>query len=464
MTRALKSYAQTKDSGAEVLGDVPEHWEVKRLGQVGVFSKGNGGNKEDAMESGVPCVRYGDLYTSHNFFIETSRSCVSPEKANEYTPIQYGDVLFAGSGETIDEIGKSAVNLIQSGACCGGDVILFRSNCDVAARFMGYATDCAPAAIQKARMGRGITVMHIYAAELKNLILALPPLPEQSAIARFLDHMDRRIQRYIRAKEKLIALLDEYKQALIHQAVTGKIDVRTGQPYTEYRKNGFQWLGQVPTHWKTRRLKFLAGISSGQVDPRLVEHREKFLIAPNHIASGRGELESLETAEAQGADSGKYLVRKGDVVYSKIRPHLRKAAISPIDGLCSADMYPLQVFESEIRSQFFLYLLLSEGVTRYTIDCSLRVAMPKINREALGQCLFAYPELPEQSAILDWICQATNGIDNAARHSGREIDLVREYRTRLIADVVTGKLDVREAAAALPEIDPLASVETTYAT
>ncbi|MDE0100353.1 MAG: restriction endonuclease subunit S, partial [Truepera sp.] len=127
-------------------------------------------------------------------------------------------MLFAASGETIDEIGKSAVNLIQSEACCGGDVILFRPERQVEARYMGYATDCRSAAAQKATMGRGTTVMHIYGGQLKYLTLPLPPLPEQIAITHFLDYTDRRIQRYIRAKQKLITLLEEQKQAIIHQA------------------------------------------------------------------------------------------------------------------------------------------------------------------------------------------------------------------------------------------------------
>ena len=117
MAAELKPYPGYKDSGVEWLGKVPTHWEVRHLGRIGRFSKGGGGTKEDATEHGVPCVRYGDLYTHHLFFITTSRTCVSPElAATVYTPIQYGDVLFAGSGETIDEIGKSAVNLIRGPA------------------------------------------------------------------------------------------------------------------------------------------------------------------------------------------------------------------------------------------------------------------------------------------------------------------------------------------------------------
>ena len=186
--RTGKPYPAYKPSGVEWLGDVPEHWEVRKLGQIGRFSKGSGGNKEDEVSAGLPCVRYGDLYTSHEYFIRKSRSYVSEKKAVDYTPIRYGDVLFAGSGETIDEIGKSAVSLLRLDAVCGGDVIILRPNRQFDAEFMGYAMDCRSVATQKAVMGRGITVMHIYSSHLKNVTIAVPPLSEQKAIVRYLGN------------------------------------------------------------------------------------------------------------------------------------------------------------------------------------------------------------------------------------------------------------------------------------
>ena len=236
--------------------DEPAHWEVRHLGRIGRFVKGGGGTKEDEREDGIPCVRYGDLYTYHRFFITASRACVAPDlAATVYTPIRYGDVLFAGSGETIDEIGKSAVNLIRGPACCGGDVIIFRPSIDAEARFLGYAADCSASVHQKACIGRGFTVMHIYSTDLKYMAVAIPPVPEQAAIVRFLDHADRRIRRYLSAKQKLITLLEEQKQAIIHQAVTGQIDVRTGRPFPAYKPSGVEWLGEVPERWHVCRSK-----------------------------------------------------------------------------------------------------------------------------------------------------------------------------------------------------------------
>ena len=135
-----RPYPTYKDSGLVWLGAVPTHWEVRQLGRIGRFFKGNGGTKDDDAEHGVACIRYGDLYTRHRFFIIESRACVAPDTAAAvYTPLQFGDVLFAGSGETLGEIGKSAVNLIPGPACCGGDVIIFRPSIEVEARFLGYA-------------------------------------------------------------------------------------------------------------------------------------------------------------------------------------------------------------------------------------------------------------------------------------------------------------------------------------
>ena len=225
--RTGKPYLAYKDSGVEWLGKVPEHWEVRQLGRIGRFFKGGGGTKEDERESGVPCVRYGDLYTHHRFFITASRACVTTDlAATAYTPLRYGDVLFAGSGETVDEIGTSAVNLIRGSACCGGDVIIFRPSIRVDVRFLGYASDCPASARQKACMGRGFTVMHIYARDLKYMAVACPPVPEQAAIVRFLDQCTANINASAVGARREIELLREYRTRLIADAVTGKLDLR----------------------------------------------------------------------------------------------------------------------------------------------------------------------------------------------------------------------------------------------
>jgi type I restriction enzyme S subunit len=274
----------------------------------------------------------------------------------------------------------------------------------------------------------------------------VPPPSEQAAIVRFLDHWNGRLEKAIRAKRRVITLLNEQKQAIIHRAVTRGLD-----PNVKLKDSCIPWLGDIPEHWEVRRFKFLTKINSGQVDPREKKYRTQILIAPNHIQSGTGLLLNQETADSQGADSGKYIVNRGQVIYSKIRPNLRKATIAPCDCLCSADMYGISVNEGVMRSEFLLLLLLSEPFTKFAVDASMRVAMPKVNREALANCPLWFPTIAEQDRIIAEVSKLRLPFDTAIARYEREITLLREYRTRLTADVVTGKLDVRAAAAQLPD-------------
>ena len=179
MINGLCAYSAYRPSGIPWLGDVPEHWDALQLGRIGVFSKGSGGTKDDEVLDGIPCIRYGDLYTTHKYFISQIRSYISPAKAGTYTPTKRGDVLFPTSEETIEEIGKSAVNLMHAQVFCGGDLIIFRPTVPMEPKFAGYALDCPAAQTQKSLMGRGITIMHIYSGQLKYLWLPSQPCPNK---------------------------------------------------------------------------------------------------------------------------------------------------------------------------------------------------------------------------------------------------------------------------------------------
>ncbi len=442
---AIYRYSAYKPSAVPWLGDVPAHWEVVQLGRIGVFSKGSGGTKDDEVPDGIPCVRYGDLYTTHTHFIRRTRSYVSLARASAYTPINRGDVLFPTSGETIEDIGKSAVNLMHTQVFCGGDLIIFRPTVPMEPKFAGYSLDCHSAQTQKSLMGRGITIMHVHSAQLKYFRVSLPHLSEQASIVRYLDHVDRRIRRYVSAKRKLIAVLEEEKQAIVNQAVTRGLD-----PNVRLKPSGVEWLGDVPEHWETTRFSRQVDIAEGQVDPEIEPYSSMLLIAPNHLESKTGRLLYRETASEQAAISGKYFCLAGDVIYSKIRPALAKVLVAPADCLCSADMYPLRPRNSLLNVYLF-WLMLSEGFTAWSVLESDRVAMPKINRETLTSLHLPIPPLSEQAAIVQHLDEATAIIYAAIARARRQIELLQEYRTRLISDVVTGKLDVSEAAALLPD-------------
>ena len=462
MIADLKPYSAYKGSGVPWLEAVPEHWEVRRLGQIGRLSKGNGGNKEDEVSLGVPCVRYGDLYTTHTYFILKSRSFVSMAKAEDYTPIMFGDVLFAASGETIDEIGKSAVNLMQSEACCGGDVILFRPERQVEARYMGYATDCRPAATQKATMGRGITVKHIYGYQLKYLTLPLPPLPEQAAIVRFIDHADRRIRRYIRAKQKLITLLEEQKQAIIHQAVTGQIDVRTGQPYPAYKTSGVDWLGEVPQGWERCRLRNIVSVvtTGSRGWSSYASDKGPLFIRVANLSRGSLRLRFDDLVRLDlpvTSEAGRTRIEAGDLLLS-VTAYIGSVGVAPAgfeEAYVSQHVARCRPLPG-MHARWLGYVLLSTVGQTHGQMSLYGGTKDGLSLDDVKNYPILLPPHHEQEQAVRWIEGRLSALVKIGDGAKRQIELVREYRTRLIADVVTGKLDVREAAAGLPEGDPLA--------
>lgn len=250
-----RPYPAYRETGVHALGKVPIHWDVRRVASLGALRKANGGTKQDNVDAGVPCVRYGDLYTAHDFAIRQTTTFVAEETAADYTALRFGDVLFAASGETFEDIGKSAVNLLPGKACCGGDVIVLRPSDGPDPLFLGYALDSSASRAQKAEMGKGFTVVHVYADQLRNLVVALPPPDEQTAIARAIERETARIDGLIAKKTEFIDLLAKKRQALITHAVTKGLN-----PKVKMRDSGVEWIGETPEHWQLRPIKSLGKV------------------------------------------------------------------------------------------------------------------------------------------------------------------------------------------------------------
>lgn len=424
--RRWKRYPEYRPSGADWLPQVPGHWEVRTAQRIGRLLKGGGGNKADAVSEGVPCVRYGELYTTHGYSITACKTFVTPERAIDYTPIHYGDVLFAASGETLEEIGKSAVNLMQSSACCGGDLVILRPTIPTHAPFLGYAMDCELAAAQKASMGRGTTVKHIYPDELKHLAVALPPLPEQRAIAAFLDRETARIDALIGHKERLIALLEEKRQAVISHAVTRGLD-----PAAKLKDSGIPWLGMVPEHWTIKKLKYSVRFLNYRRIPLSAEERgglEK--IYPYYGASGIIDHVDRyifdEPLILIGEDGANLLSRSSPLAFiatGKYWVNNHAHILKPASG---------QLLYWTERLNSISYVPFVSGS-----------AQPKLTIESLGSIAFAAPEPDEQAKIAAFISDQDTKIAPIIARIRDGIARLHEYRTALISAAVTGQIDVR---------------------
>ena len=446
--RRYKPYLAYKNSGVEWFGEIPNHWEVLQIGRIGNLSKCNGGTKADEVSEGVPCIRYGDLYTYHTCFIQQSRSYVSTERASDYTSIEFGDILFAASGETIDEIGKSAVNLIDTHACCGGDIIRLRPTANVNSRFMGYATDSSVATIQKGRMGRGITVMHVYGDELKYLALAVPFPSEQHAIATYLERETTKIDALIAEKKRLIELLKEKRTALITRAVTKGLD-----PDATMKNSGVEWLGEIPKHWEMKRVAELAlTLQTGPFGSQL--HAADYItgeipvINPANLISGILVPDSERTVDEQTANRlGIHKLLQGDILFAR-RGDVGRCGLvgKQQEGwLCGTGCLRMRPCSRSAESSYLLYLLSTQGVGDWLRNESVGSTMQNLNTSIIGRIPAAIPGLAEQRRISEFLDRETTKIDTLVAKVREAIDRLKELRIALISAAVTGKIDVRKA-------------------
>jgi type I restriction enzyme S subunit len=192
-------------------------WAVKRLGDVGAFAKGRGIKKDEVVADGLPCVRYGEIYLHHNDYLRAFNSFITPATAKESQRIEKGDLLFAGSGETAEEIGKCVAFLGDEEAYAGGDIVIFRP-VDQDSKFLGYLMNHSSVVSQKACMGQGDAVVHISARNLARLEFHRPSLPEQTPIAEVLTDLDAELAALEQHREKTRAL----KQGMMQELLTGR--------------------------------------------------------------------------------------------------------------------------------------------------------------------------------------------------------------------------------------------------
>ncbi|SDG99268.1 restriction endonuclease subunit S [Nitrosomonas sp. Nm132] len=225
LTRLIAKKRQIKQGAMQTLlnpyenGQLKAGWVVKKLGDIGVFTKGSGVRKDEAQSGSLPCIRYGEIYTRHNDYIKKFHSFISNDIAKTAKQLKKGDLLFAGSGETKEEIGKCVAFLNESVAFAGGDIVIL-SPISIDSLFLGYYLNTNTINKQKASMGQGDAVVHISATALANIDIAVPEKSkEQTRIAILLSDMDTEIA----ALEAKLAKYQQIKQGMMQNLLTGRI-------------------------------------------------------------------------------------------------------------------------------------------------------------------------------------------------------------------------------------------------
>lgn len=387
---------------------------------------------DDAEVSFVPMDAVGEL---GGLRLDQTRELV--DVYTGYTYFADGDVCVAKITPCFEN-GKGALAQgLTNGIAFGTtELHVLRPSDALDARFLFYLTIAHDFRnIGEAEMLGAGGQKRVPEAFLRDWRPLLPHIDVQHRIANFLDEKTAQIDALIEKKRALLERLAEQRQALITRAVTKGLN-----PNAPMKSSGVGWLGEVPVHWSLIPFKWRCRVRSGQVDPQEMPYSGLPLVAPDHIESSSGRLvDEVRSAEEQGAISGKYICFPGDVLYSKIRPSLRKVCMFDSMCLCSADMYAIDSGE-EIEKEFLFYFLLTDAFSCYAELESMRVAMPKVNRDSIGAFIVPIPGKKEQSEI----ARKCKEIDEDEKVKSSKLKLsittLMDYRSALITSAITGQL------------------------
>ena len=441
---ALKPYPTMKDSGVELLGTIPSHWDMKRLKFVARIVAGQSPPSVAVTDGidGLPFLQgnaeFGPVNPRH------SQVCDSAPKRAEP-----GDILLSVRAPV------GAMNKADRPYGIGRGLCAIRPTPGIDRSFCFYEVMVLRPLLHA--MARGSTYDAVTTSDVGDLPTLLPHGGEQHAIVRFLDHADRRIRRYIRAKQKLIALLVEQKQAIIHQTVTGQIDVRTGEPYPSYRVSGVEWLGDVPGHWEVAALHHRYSQCLGKMldSKRLTGTHSVPYLRNVDVQWDQINTKDLPTMDIPPDEYERYTVQEDDLLVCEGGEIGRCALWSGEVAICGFQkaLHRLRPRNARQDVPRFMHYALRAAAKGNAFSDGHLSTIAHLTGEKLRSHRFPFPPVAEQESLVRFLDGVLNQADHSVSCVRRQIDVLREYRTRLIADVVTGKLDVRETAAGLPETD-----------
>jgi len=432
MIEGLKPYAEYRESGIPWASELPSNWVTERAKRL--FTKMQRPVRPD--DDVVTCFRDGMVTLRKN---RRLRGFTEATVFSGYQGIRKGDLVihgmdaFAGAIGVSDSDGKGTpvYNVCKPGP-------------GVVASYYAHTVREMSRAQWILALAKGIRERSTdFRYEMfGNQFVPLPPPDEQAAIVRFLDHANRKIDGFIRAKRKLIGLLNEQKHAIIHRAVTRGLD-----PDVPLKPSGVTWLGNIPVHWEAplNRQVFRENIRphNGKPERQLSLSQRDGLIATEDM-----QERSLQTSSF---DNWK-LTLPGDLVVNRFKAHLGVFFASNLRGIVS---FHYGVFQPQRRLNTKYFELLYHTASYRTIYAGrsngMTVGLQNLSNQNFYAVRTIVPPIEEQDAIVEYLKAETQDLNTAIARTEREIALMQEYRTRFTADLVTGKLDVREAAAKLPD-------------
>ena len=446
----VNRYPSYKPTGVPWIGDIPDHWRVVPARSLYVEKKvPNKGLKETQVLS----LSYGKIRIRG----EEELHGLVPASFESYQMIEPGDIICRPT-DLQNDWNSLRFGLSPHKGIITSAYICFATKPSVDRRYghlLFHTYD-----LKKVFYGLGSGLrQNLDWEDFKHLPCLQPAtLEEQAAIVRFLDHADQQIQAYISAKQRLIALLEEERQALVHQAVTRGLD-----PNVRLKPSGMEWLGDVPEHWEIYRLKQVAAIQTGiTIGPNYASEGliERPYLRVANVQSDHLDLSKVTTIRVSPTETKRATLRAGDVLMTE-GGDIDKLGRGCVwtgeipDCLHQNHVFAVRPDPRYLNPEFLVALMGSFNArTYFYVTAKQTTNLAATNRTTLGNLPMCLPTADEQLSILEYITARCRAQDDAIERNRRQIDLMNEYRTRLIADVVTGQLDVREAAEELPTPEP----------
>ena len=436
--------------------DVPGHWQVRRLRTVAEIRVSNVDKHTKEAELPVRLCNYVDVYKNDRItqqlpFMLATASADEVEKFR----LHQNDILITKDSETWDDIGVPALVTEPAGDLISGyHLAILRPREDTYGPYLFWAIQSKPTAYQFHVEAKGVTRYGLAQHGINSALIPHPSLPEQKAIARFLDHTDDQIQRYIAAKQRLIALLEEQRRAVIHQSVTRGLD-----PNINLKPSALEWLGEVPEHWEvtTAKRKYIIQIGKMlQPSPKTEDDKEVQYLRALNIQWENLVTHDIATMWASSEEIAQLQVQPTDLLVCEGGAGAGNSTI--VEDVPEGIIIQNSVHRVRARkassNKFLLYILKTSVDLGWLEVLNNKATIPHFTKEKFETFPIALPPIWEQEAIIEHLNKSKQSIDEATDRARRQIELMQEYRTRLIADVVTGKLDVREAAEDLPQLEP----------
>ncbi|WP_052078114.1 restriction endonuclease subunit S [Porphyromonas gulae] len=434
----MKAYQAYKNSGISWIGQIPKHWEVKPLGRFFSFGKGLSITKADLTTGGVPVINYGQIHSKNNSGRVISDDLIKyvPAEYLEYSPqslLQKFDFVFADTSEDLAGAGNYAFNDRDSHIFAGYHTII--------ARPMGIAHPQYYAFLFQASFWRsciqsslnGIKVFSITKTILKRNYLLFPPLAEQEAIVSYLEEKTAKIDRFVSKKEEQILRLKELREAIIAQVVTRGI-----QPDVALRPSGVSWLGDIPKHWEKRRCKDLLTELKEQVGKNSNEYTLLSLttngVIVRDLSEGKGKF-------PKDFDSYK-IVKPDNLVFCLFDVDETPRTVGHVKqtGILTGAYNVFEVRNVNIEYLYHYFISLDDRKALKPLYKGLRKVIPLPTFMAMPIFL---PPLAEQEAIVAYITQKTEEIDQLIESYRQEIDRIKELKQGLISDAVLGRINVQ---------------------